>query len=203
MVEEATTPVEVEPGRLVLLALPPDADAEVEAASRQHVEGRGRLGEDDRTAERGKKDAGREAHAFGDPGDDAQGRHRLEPVPVGAGGLAAPALTSDLGTRVGVELLTEHHVVREDEPVDADAVVQTRGVEQRAPACRRVVRVRDERRRELRERCGRRRRRHAPAWSATGRGATVTDGIESVAPPLSTASTTATRCSTSISEPLR
>ena len=39
--------------------------------------------------------------------------------------------------------------------------------------------------------------------AATGRGASVTDGTDSDAPPLSTASTTVTRCSTSMSEPVR
>ena len=37
---------------------------------------------------------------------------------------------------------------------------------------------------------------------AVGRGATVTDGIDRLAPPRSTASTTDTSSSTSISEPL-
>ena len=39
--------------------------------------------------------------------------------------------------------------------------------------------------------------------AATGRGASVTEGTDSDAPPLSTASTTVTRCSTSMSEPVR
>ena len=153
--------------------------------SGQHVEGRGGLGEHDRTPQRGEQDAGREAHAFGHAGDDAQGRHRLEPVPVRSGGLAPAALAADLGTPVGVELLAEHDVVGEDEPVDRRR--GRRGARSRASSLHPLgasARVRDERGRELRA---------DSIDGATGRGATVTDGIESVAPPRSTASTTLTR----------
>ena len=56
-------PVELEPGGLVLLALPADADAEVEAAAREHVEGRRRLGQHHRAPQRGDEDVGAEADA--------------------------------------------------------------------------------------------------------------------------------------------
>ena len=41
----------------------PDADAEVEATAREHVEGGGRLGEHRRTAQRGDEDVGAEPDA--------------------------------------------------------------------------------------------------------------------------------------------
>ena len=66
-----------------------------------------------------------------DSRDHAQGRHRLEPVPVGTGRLPPAALPADARVAVGVELLAEHDVVRDDEPVDADAVVEPRGLEHR------------------------------------------------------------------------
>ena len=71
MVEQAAAAVEVEPGGLVLLALPADADAEVEPPAGQHVERRRRLGQHDRAAQRGDQDVGAEADALGRAGDDA------------------------------------------------------------------------------------------------------------------------------------
>ncbi len=63
-----------------------------------------------------------------------------------------PPRVPDLGPSVFVELLSEHDVIGDDEPVDADAVVEARGVEHHRPALRRIGRERDERGRELRSR---------------------------------------------------
>ena len=63
VVEQAAAPVEVEAGGVVLLALPTHADAEVEASAGEHVEGGGRLGEDDRTPQRRDEDVGAEPDA--------------------------------------------------------------------------------------------------------------------------------------------
>ena len=123
---------------------------------------------------------------------------RFQPVPVGPGGLAPAALTADLGPAVRVELLTEHDVIGEHDPIDPHAVVEPRRREQPVPVFGRLGGVGDERGRELR------RHGHTPVHpGVTGRGATVTDGIERFAPPRNTVSITPTRCSTSMSEPLR
>ena len=147
MVEQPAALLEIEAGGVVFLALPADADAEVEPATGQHVECRGRLGEDDRATERREKNAGREAHVFRHPRDDTQRRHRLEPMTVGTGGLTPTALASDVRIPVRVELLTEHDVVGNDEAVDTDAVVHACGVEHRRPAAGHVGRVRERARR--------------------------------------------------------
>ena len=62
VVEDAAALCEVEPGRFVFLALPSDAHAQVEAAARKDVDGRRRLGEDDRTAQAGQEDPGGQPH---------------------------------------------------------------------------------------------------------------------------------------------
>ena len=63
VIEKATTPLELEPGRLVLFALPSDADAEIDASVRQDVERRQRLGQHDRAAQRGDENVRAEANA--------------------------------------------------------------------------------------------------------------------------------------------
>ena len=80
----------LEPGGLVLLALPADADAEVEAAAGEHVEGGGRLGEHDRPAQGGDEDVGPQPDVGGRAGQHRERGHRFEPVAVGPGRLHAP-----------------------------------------------------------------------------------------------------------------
>ena len=119
VVEQPPPTAVVEPGRLVLLALPADADAEVEAPARQHVEGGRRLGQHRRPSQGGEQDGGAEPHPGGGAGDDGQGGHRLQPAAVGPGGLAAALDAAPLGLPVRVEVLAEDDVVGHDDPVDA------------------------------------------------------------------------------------
>ena len=73
LVEQAAPAVEVEPGRVVLLALPADADAEVESAAREHVERRRGLGEHDRPPQRGDEDVRAQPDACVRPATHARG----------------------------------------------------------------------------------------------------------------------------------
>ena len=79
-------------------------------------------------AQRRDQDAGREAHPLGGAGEHGERGQRLEPVAVGTGRLAAALLAADLGSSVLVEVLAEHDVVRDHEPVDAGPVVAPRGL---------------------------------------------------------------------------
>ena len=65
LVEQRAAAVEVETGGVVLLALPADADAEVEPSAREHVERRRRLRQHDRAPERGEQDVGAETDLVG------------------------------------------------------------------------------------------------------------------------------------------
>ena len=89
VVELAAAGVEVEAGGGVLLALPAHADAEVEAAVGEHVDGGGGLGQHDRAPQRGDEDVGAEAQVLGDGTDGGEHGERLEPVAVGVGRLLA------------------------------------------------------------------------------------------------------------------
>ena len=62
VVEQAAARAEVETGRFVLLALPADADAEVDATVREDVEGGQLLGEHDRPPQRREQDVGAESN---------------------------------------------------------------------------------------------------------------------------------------------
>ena len=97
VVEQAAAGAEVEPGRLVLLALPADADAEVDAAAREDVERGELLGQHRRPAQRGEQDVGAEPDPVGLRRDRGEDRERLEPVAVGTGGLAAALDAAGLG----------------------------------------------------------------------------------------------------------
>jgi len=68
VVEEPTATREVEPGSLVLLALPPDTDAEVEPTAGQDVERRRGLRQHHRSPQGGDQDVGTEAYARRHPG---------------------------------------------------------------------------------------------------------------------------------------
>ena len=122
-----------ETGGVVLLALPADADAEVEAAARQHVERGGRLRQHRGPPQRGDEDVGAEPDARRHAREHRERGQRLEPVPVGPGRLLAAGLTADLGSAVLLEPFAEHDVVGHDEPVDARFVGDARGVEQGLP----------------------------------------------------------------------
>ena len=134
LVEHAAAAAEVEAGRLVLLALPADADAEIEPAARQHVERRRRLGQHHRSSQRRDQDVRAEPDARRHAGQHRQRGHGFEPVAVGAGGLDAALGAAHLGPPVGLEVLAEHHVVRDEEPVDPGPVEQAGPLEQRLPA---------------------------------------------------------------------
>ena len=122
VVEQSAPGLEVQPGRLVLLALPSDAHAEVDATVRQDVEGRHLLGEHDRATQGGQEDVGAEPDPGGPCRHGREDRERLEPVPVGTGGLATALHPARLGAGVGVEVLAEDHVVGHDEAVDPGRV---------------------------------------------------------------------------------
>ncbi len=66
-VQLAPTPGEVASGGLIFLALPADADAELQPPAGQHVDGRRGLGQQDRTAQRRQQNAGREPHVRWSP----------------------------------------------------------------------------------------------------------------------------------------
>jgi hypothetical protein len=72
-----------------LLGRPADADAESKAAGRQHVQGRGLLGGQDRVVLGEEQDAGRQADGGGRGGDEAEAEQRVQPVGVGRDGDAA------------------------------------------------------------------------------------------------------------------
>ncbi len=122
VVEERAAPVEVEPGRVVLLALPADAHAEVESPAREDVERRRRLGEHDRSAQRRDEDVRAQPDARRHAADDGQRGERLEPVTVGPGRLLAARAAAELRAAVRLEVLAEHDVVRDDQLVDARRV---------------------------------------------------------------------------------
>jgi hypothetical protein len=114
--------LEGEARRLVLLTLPPDADADVQAPLRQHVDGCGRLGQDDWTPQRGDQDVGGETDPGGHRGEVGNGGDRVEPGPVGTGRLLTAPRAAVGGVAVRVEVLPEHDVVREHKSIDAGLI---------------------------------------------------------------------------------
>ena len=142
VVEEPAAPLEVEPRRFVLLALPSHADPQVEAPTREDVEGGRRLRQHDGPAEGGEQDPCCQPHPRRDGGDHGEHGERLQPEPVGAGGLPSSLLTAELGVSVGVEILAEHDVVGDEQAVDAGVVSRPGPVEQGPPAAGVVGRVR-------------------------------------------------------------
>src|SRR5207244_2601274 len=122
MVEQPTACTEVQAGGLVLLALPADANPEVDTTSGDDVEGGELLGEDDRPPQRREQDVRAKPDARrlgGHRGEDGQ---RLEPVPIGTGGLPSTLDAAGLGSAVGLEVLAEYHVVGDDDTVDAGGI---------------------------------------------------------------------------------
>jgi len=134
VVEQTSAALEGEPRSFVLLLLPADACPDVEPAVRKHVERGERLGEHDRAAQRRDQDARHQAAVLRHAGDHRQQRDRLEPVAVGASWLPAARGPSDLGLAVLIEVLAEHHMVRDDESVDARSIGGAHLGEQRLPA---------------------------------------------------------------------
>ena len=61
---------------------------------------------------------------------------RLEPVTIGTGGLASALDSPGLRSAVGLEVLAEHDVVGDDEPVDAGQVGRPGELEDVVPASR-------------------------------------------------------------------
>ena len=86
-----------------------------------------------------------------DAGDDRQHGERLEPIAVGSGGLLTTGGPADLGSRVLLEVLTEHHVVGHDEPIEAGGLGRTCAVQHVLPPTGILRAVGREVERELRE----------------------------------------------------
>ena len=149
VIEKTTAPIELEPGGLVLFALPSDADAEIDPSVRQDVERRQRLGQHDRAAQRGDQNVRAEANTRRDAGNDRQHGERLEPETVGTGGLLAADGAADFGSGVLLQPLTEHHVVGYDETIETCGLGGARTIEHVLPAAGIFCAVRREIEREL------------------------------------------------------
>ena len=114
--------LEGQTGCLVLLPLPAHADADVEAAAREHVDRRRRLRQGDRPAQGSEEDVGPEPHPRGHRRQMGDGRQRIEPEPVGTGWLASTPGAAVGGVTVRLEILAEHHVIGGHQPVDPRVV---------------------------------------------------------------------------------
>ena len=134
LVEQAAPPFEIEARRLILLALPADADSEVEAPGREDVDGGRGLRQDHRSTEGSEQDPRRQPHPGRDAAQCGQDGQGLEPVSVRARRLPAALLPADFRSRVRVHVLAEHDVVRDEDAVDAGVVRSPGHLEQRPPA---------------------------------------------------------------------
>ena len=134
VIEQTPARTEVETSRLVLLALPADADAEVDSTMREHVERGHLLREHGGTAQCREQHVRAEANAGRLRCDACQHGERFEPVPVGSRRLL-PALQTAAGrSTVGVELFAEHDVIGDDDAVDARVVGRPSQIEDVSPA---------------------------------------------------------------------
>ena len=133
MVEQATARAEVQARRFVLFALPTDADTQVDTASGENVERRQLLGEHDRSSQRGKQDVRAQTNMIGARRYRGEHGQRFEPVPIGTRWLPPALDTAGLGSRVGIQILTEHHMVGHHHAIDAGLVGGTREIENAIP----------------------------------------------------------------------
>ncbi len=111
MVEQAAPSLVPQTSSVILLALPANANTEIQSAMGQDVNCGCHLCEHDRPSERRDQDIGPETDPVSETSQISEHRERIQPMPVGARWLFTPARSSLRRIGVRCKILAEDHVV--------------------------------------------------------------------------------------------
>ena len=142
VVKQASALLERQADGFVLLALPADTDTQVDTATGQHIHRRQLLGQNGRTSQRCEKYCVAYPDAGSGGGHRGQKDKGLKPIAIRPCRLPATCHTADRRVPVGIEVLAEHQVVRDDDAVDADGIHRARHVERCIPVLVGIVGIR-------------------------------------------------------------